>query len=90
MEEEVKVELPPPVLVATIDKPHERRQIFAYTAEQMRQAILAEREHVTRLAAALADLLERVRLNGGLGEYKGGPAFAVKNAEDALAAIRKG
>lgn len=37
------------------------------------------------LAVALRDLIERCDINGGLGEYKGGQPFALKNARQALA-----
>ena len=36
---------------------------------------------------ALELLLERIDFNGGLGEYKGGPAFCVGRAREALALI---
>lgn len=32
------------------------------------------------LFKALKDLLERVDINGGIGEYNGGPVFAVSRA----------
>ncbi len=42
------------------------------------------REHAK---PAIKDLLDRIDRNGGIGEYKGGPAFAVKRAREALAAL---
>lgn len=41
------------------------------------------------LVTALHDLLDRVKRNGGIGEYRGGPVFVIKRAEEALAAARK-
>lgn len=59
--------------------PHELRR----KAEAERDEAKAElaRDDVRR---ALADLLERVDINGGLGEYNGGVPFAVANARKAL------
>jgi hypothetical protein len=37
------------------------------------------------LLEALKNLLDRVERNGGIGEYKGGPAFVVKAAKSAIA-----
>ena len=37
------------------------------------------------LLGALKRLVERIDFNGGLGEYKGGPSFVLKNAREAIA-----
>lgn len=47
----------------------------------MPRELLKNRDELFR---ALERLLERVDKNGGLGEYKGGPAFAMKDARDLL------
>jgi hypothetical protein len=41
----------------------------------------------TELVEVLTDLLERVDRNGGIGEYKGGPAFVVGKARALLARL---
>lgn len=50
--------------------------------------LMAENERLKAvnqdLVEALSALLERVELNGGLGEYKGGPPWAVRRATEAL------
>lgn len=43
-----------------------------------------ERENAA-LLEALKALVERIDANGGLGEYKGGPAFVMQKAREALA-----
>ena len=37
------------------------------------------------LLEALRNLVERIDINGGIGEYKGGPSFVMKNARQAIA-----
>jgi hypothetical protein len=81
----VTVDIPPPVLAKLSDGDP------LFIAGQMRSAIQREREKNAILLEALRDLLNRVERNGGLGEYTGGPAFAVQNAKNAIAtAIRNG
>jgi len=37
------------------------------------------------LLEALKRIVERIDINGGLGEYKGGPVFVMKAAREAIA-----
>lgn len=66
--------------------------VVGYTEADIGSADLEEAVANARLTAAAPDLLialralvERIDLNGGLGEYKGGPAFALGNARKAIA-----
>lgn len=57
-------------------------------------ALAAERkrcreEEVEPLCDALSKLIARIDYSGGIGEYKGGPAFVMKNARSALTAVQK-
>ncbi len=42
----------------------------------------------TALIKAANGILERIDHNGGLGEYKGGPPFAIGELREALAALK--
>jgi acetyl esterase/lipase len=54
--------------------------------------LTAERDQLrsqnAELVEALRDLLERVDRNGGIGEYKGGPAFVTGKARALLARVK--
>lgn len=46
---------------------------------------LTEHEKVCeRLRKIIKDLVERIDLNGGIGDYKGGKAFIMQKAREAL------
>lgn len=49
--------------------------------QKEREALRAENE---RLREVLINLVERIDINGGLGEYKGGKPFALEEAKKAL------
>lgn len=53
------------------------------------QVIIELLDRIEKAETALRDLLQRVDINGGLGEYKGGPAFAVKNAREYFKEVAK-
>ena len=42
-----------------------------------------------KLLEALKRLVERIDFNGGIGEYKGGPAFVMKEAREAITEAEK-
>ncbi len=44
-------------------------------------------EKLARIIFCGKRLLERIDLNGGLGEYNGGPAFAVKDFREAIESL---
>lgn len=49
------------------------------------------KERASTLFEALKKLVERVDMNGGIGEYKGGPPFVMKSAREAISEyINKG
>ena len=59
----------------------ERQSALLHDSRAEIDRLTAENE---RLLEVLRNLLERVDRNGGLGEYKGGKAFAVSDARAAL------
>ena len=48
------------------------------------------KEQSKELLRALERLVERIDFNGGIGEYKGGPVFVMKNAREAIAKAEGG
>jgi len=52
--------------------------------EALTTAQKAERVRYERLIKASKRLLERIDYNGGIGEYKGGPVFVVKEIREAI------
>lgn len=48
------------------------------------ETVLRLLDTIERYEAALKDLVERIDRNGGLGDYKGGPPFALARAREAL------
>jgi hypothetical protein len=50
-----------------------------------RQALDETLAEYDAMLAALRLLVERIDVNGGIGEYKGGPAFVMVRARDAIA-----
>ncbi len=44
----------------------------------------ALKARIEALETALRNLIIRVDMNGGIGEYKGGPAFVMKRARELL------
>lgn len=69
------------VLIAHQDGDRERLARVTGKAIERAKRAEAERDEAKR---ALADLLERVEINGGLGEYNGGVPFAIYNAGKVL------
>lgn len=56
-----------------------------------RKAEIAALTHKLAVANKVVDaarrMLERIDFNGGIGEYKGGPSFVVKDLRESLAAL---
>ena len=55
-------------------------------AGHMEQRALAAERDAERLREALQALVDRIDHNGGIGEYRGGHAFVMRNAKAALSA----
>ena len=70
-----------PYSTAEGDRRHAEIAALVRAAQAEIDRLTAENE---RLLEVLRNLLERVDRNGGLGEYKGGKAFAVSDARAAL------
>ena len=62
----------------------------AWISQDMRTAnatLLSCADLVCRMGIALEGLVERIGINGGLGAYKGGPAFVMQDARALLAEL---
>lgn len=68
-------------LIADVDNdPQNASFIATFNPE----TVLRLLDTIERYEAALKDLVERIDRNGGLGDYKGGPPFALARAREAL------
>lgn len=58
----------------------DENRIISLQQESNLNTIKYFKQEVDKLREALGKLIERIDINGGLGEYKGGPVFVMEEA----------